>query len=179
MNEGLIPNRYAKALYKYAVENGQQQSVYDEVKRLAASYEALPELKAAVCNPFIAVNEKEKVLLTAAGAKPGSCLDRFLLLVIDKNRVDYLRAISLAYLKQYRHDNGIANVEIVTATEMPDQQINAIVDVVKKQQAGKSLEISKSVDRDLIGGFTVNVDGQVLDASVKNELKKLRLKLLS
>ena len=179
MNDGLIPNRYAKALYKFAIENGQQQSVYNEVKQLAASYDAMPELKAAISNPFIAVEEKEKVLLTAACAKQGGCLDRFLLLVIDKNRVDYLRPISLAYLKQYRQDNGIANVEIVTATELPEQEINGIVDVVKKQLSGKSLEISKSVDSDLIGGFTVSVDGQVLDASVKNELKKLRLKLLS
>jgi len=31
----------------------------------------------------------------------------------------------------------------------------------------------------LIGGFTVDVDSRVLDASVKSQLEKLRLKLLS
>lgn len=53
------------------------------------------------------------------------------------------------------------------------------MDVVKRQLGGKTMEQTVRVDADLIGGFTVNVDGMVLDASIKNELKKLRLKLLS
>ena len=48
-----------------------------------------------------------------------------------------------------------------------------------EDDGSKTLEQSFKVDKDLIGGFTINVDGQVLDASVKNELSKLRLKLLS
>ena len=179
MNDGLIPNRYAKALYKAAQDNGEQQALYGEMKSLVASFNALPALKATVNNPFIAVDEKEKVLLTAAGAKQGGTLDRFILLVIDKNRASFLRSMALAYLKLYRQDCGIANVEIVTAVPMADDEINGILDVVKRQLGGKTMEQTVTVDPTLIGGFTVNVDGQVLDASIKNELKKLRLKLLS
>ena len=29
MSDGLIPRRYAKALYKYAVENGDDQEIYE------------------------------------------------------------------------------------------------------------------------------------------------------
>ncbi len=179
MNDGLIPNRYAKALYKFAIENGEQAGVYNEMKQLEESFAATTALKAAVINPFIAVEGKEKVLLTAAGAKAGGSLDRFILLVIKKNRVNFLRSIALAYIKLYRQEAGIASVEIVTAAPMPDDEISGIVDVVKKHLGGKTLEMNVKVDDTLIGGFTVNVDGQVLDASVKNELKKLRLKLLS
>lgn len=180
MNDGLIPNRYAKALYKFALEHGeQQQGVYNEMKQLEVSYAGSKALRAAVINPFIAVEEKEKVLLTAAGAKAGGSLDRFIVLVIKKNRVNFLRSMALAYIKLYRQESGIASVEIVTAASMPDDEINGIVDVVKKHLGGKTLEMEVKVDDTLIGGFTVNVDGQVLDASVKNELKKLRLKLLN
>ena len=86
MNDGLIPNRYAKALFKFASQEGVQASVYDEMKQLEQSYAANTALKTAVNNPFIAVDEKEKVILTAAGAKAGGAFDRFLLLVIKKNR---------------------------------------------------------------------------------------------
>ncbi|MDE7143946.1 MAG: F0F1 ATP synthase subunit delta, partial [Muribaculaceae bacterium] len=44
---------------------------------------------------------------------------------------------------------------------------------------GATDEISLDVDSALIGGFTVAVDNERLDASVANELKQLRLKLLS
>ena len=85
----------------------------------------------------------------------------------------------MAYLKLYREAFGIASVEIVTAIEIGYDEISGIMDVVKRQLGGKTMEQTVRVDADLIGGFTVNVDGMVLDASIKNELKKLRLKLLS
>ena len=65
------------------------------------------------------------------------------------------------------------------ATQLGDDEINAIVDVVRDQLGDKTIELTKSVNPDLIGGFTVDVDSRVLDASVKNQLEKLRLKLLS
>lgn len=179
MNDGLIPNRYAKALFKFASERGEQAGVYNEMKQLEQSYATSAGLNEAVSNPFIAVEEKEKVLLTAAGATAGGALDRFMLLVIEKNRVDYLRSMALAYVKLYRQTCGIASVDIATASPMPDSEVNGIVDVVKKHLGSKQLELAVHVEESLIGGFTINVDGQVLDASVKNELKKLRLKLLS
>ena len=57
--------------------------------------------------------------------------------------------------------------------------VNGIIDVVKKQLGGKTIELTKKVNPDLIGGFTVDVDSRVLDASVKNQLEKLRLKLIN
>ena len=41
-----------------------------------------------------------------------------------------------------------------------------------------TLEISQTIDPSLIGGFTVKIDDYLLDASVSNELKQLRLNLL-
>lgn len=179
MNEGLIPNRYAKALFKAAVEKGEQTQIYTEMKQLIASFDTMTSLKAAVSNPFIVVDEKEKVLLTAAGAKQGSTMENFILLVIEKNRSSFLRAMALAYLKLYREAFGIASVEIVSAIPLDGDEISGILDVVKHQIGDKTMEKSVKVDAGLIGGFTVNVDGMELDASIKNELKKLRLKLLS
>ena len=69
MNDGLIPNRYAKALYKFAIEEKASEEVYLQMKRLSESYEALPELKKTVDNPFLPVADREKVLLSASGAE--------------------------------------------------------------------------------------------------------------
>ncbi|WP_368075483.1 F0F1 ATP synthase subunit delta, partial [uncultured Muribaculum sp.] len=38
---------------------------------------------------------------------------------------------------------------------------------------------SRTVDPELIGGFVININSERLDASISNELKQLRLKLLS
>lgn len=41
------------------------------------------------------------------------------------------------------------------------------------------MEYHHRVDPSLIGGFTVTINNEKLDASVADELKQLRLKLLS
>lgn len=178
MNDGLIPNRYAKALYKFAIEEKASEEVYLQMKRLSESYEALPELKKTVDNPFLPVADREKVLLSASGAEKDSCLDKFILMVIKNNRECFMREISLAYGKIYREANNIAQVNITTAVELPNDKLSQIVEVIQAQLNGKTVEETVTVDSSLIGGFKVQVDSMVLDTSISNELKKLRLKLL-
>ena len=68
MDNGLIPGRYAKALYKLAVEKGNSEEVYEEMKSVVAAFETTPGLEKVLSNPFVDRSEKEKLLLTAAGS---------------------------------------------------------------------------------------------------------------
>ena len=47
------------------------------------------------------------------------------------------------------------------------------------KQLNKQLEFVYKIDPTLIGGFVLRVDSMQLDASIQNELKKLRVKLLN
>ena len=90
-----------------------------------------------------------------------------------------MREIVLAYGRKYREANGILQVVITTAAVLSDAAMEKIKASVQACFVGKKLEYRTVVDADLIGGFTVKVDSQLLDASMSNELRKLRLKLLS
>ena len=128
-------------------------------------------------NPDISDEDKGAFMLKLVGGKPGSSLDKFLLLCVRNNRAEYLQKISLAYVDLYREAHEIAHVDIFTAVPMPEAEINAIMDIVKKRLGAKTLEIHQQIDPELIGGFTVTINGLVLDASVKRELNELRLQL--
>lgn len=54
MDQGLVPNRYAKALYKFAQEKGQARRVYELMKQLADSFAGQQKLQQVVANPFCA-----------------------------------------------------------------------------------------------------------------------------
>ena len=174
MNEGLIPNRYAKALYEFAFEQKAADSVYAETQRLAASFAMQRDLAKAVENPFLSLDDKENLLLAASGAAPTGCLVKFFKLVFSRGRESMLPSMALAYGKMY-----IAQVAITTASPLPKESMAKIKDSVQAYLRGKKLEYTEAVDASLIGGFTVKVDSKLLDASISNELRKLRLKLLS
>ena len=178
MNDGIIARRYAKAFLKYAEEKHAAEQAYGQMRQLDEAYAAQAKLKKAVGNRFISNADKERLLLVAAGAKPGDCLAKFIKLVISHNREGFMREMSKAYQGLYREAINIVQIEIVTAAEMPAATLKRLTDVVKDKLAGKQIEETHRIDPSLIGGFVIRVDTVQLDASIKNELKKLRLKLL-
>ncbi len=180
MNQGLIPSRYAKALYKFAVEKGKADRVYVLMKNLEAAFAAQPRLQEVMNNPYIAVDDKTRLLMTAAKAeKTDSCYVDFLKLLVENKRIDFSRGIALAYLDIYREENNIYLVRLITAADLPQAEIDKLHDLVKRHLNGASMEFSRTVDPELIGGFVININSERLDASISNELKQLRLKLLS
>lgn len=180
MNDGLIPRRYAKALLKYAQEKGADKRMYALMQTLAGSFGSEPELCKAIANPFVDAASKTKLLTTASGATAkDTVFADFIKLLLDNNRIDIIRMAALAYVELYRKANNIFLVEITSAAPLGDSEMKRLKDIIESHVGDAAVEYHTAVDPDLIGGFVVKIDSERLDASVKNELKQLRLNLLS
>lgn len=181
MNQGLIPGRYAKALYKFALDNNATERVYQLMQKLTAAFAAEPRLREAVANPFVSADDKTKLLMAAAGADANTdtCFADFIALLIANHRIEFTRETALAYMALYRKANNIRRVSVVSAAKLDPADVSRLRKVISDRLAGATMEFESSVDPALIGGFVVNIDDERLDASVSNELKQLRLKLLS
>lgn len=180
MNEGLIPNRYAKALLKFASESQRTERVYELMVNLCASFSSSPSLTATIRNPFVSDADKTMLLTTAAAAgTDDECLADFVKLLIRNRRVDMIREIALAYCRLYRKANDIAVVEITTAYQPDSAERARLTRLVESNVSAAKVEMSFIVDPGIIGGFVITVDSRRLDASISNELKQLRQQLLS
>lgn len=182
MNQGLIPRRYAKALFMLAGEKECDKVVYDAMLRLMTAFVAAPDMQKAMANPYIAVSDKLQLVVAAAqpDKKAETLLTDMVRLMAQNNRLDYVRDMALAYVALYREAHKIYRVDIASATPLQPAELKRIHTIVKNHlPAAATAEFSESVNADLIGGFTVAIDNELLDASVANDLKQLRLKLLS
>ena len=65
MNEGLIPRRYAKALYKVGADRGDNDALYARMKALDAAFADTPGMKDVVSNPFVPTDDKIALLCSA------------------------------------------------------------------------------------------------------------------
>ena len=182
MNQGLIPRRYAKALFEFASENGSDKSVYDAMRRLVAAFAAESALHKAIANPYISAADKHKLIVSAA-VPEGKAVSLFadLCKLLERNhRMEFIQGIALAYNAIYRQARKIFSVTITAAVPLQASELQRIHSLVQKHLPENSTaEFSEIQNPDLIGGFTVSIDNELLDASVANELKQLRLKLLS
>ncbi len=193
MNEGLIPKRYAKALYKFACEKGADRGLYRLMGNLGRSFADNPALESTVANPFVGEEEKVSLLKTAASVglpvsgketseisdtKTEEVYGDFLKLLRQNKRLSMAAAIARAYCDIYRKENRIYKVTVVSAKPLDAPERQRLTRLIESHLNGGKMEGSFSTDPELIGGFTVDIDNERLDASVKNELKQLRLKLL-
>ncbi|MBD5188314.1 MAG: ATP synthase F1 subunit delta [Muribaculaceae bacterium] len=178
MDQGLIPRRYAKALYLLAAEKGSDAEVYEAMQKLTAAFDSEPEMQKAIANPHVELADKESLVAAATGSN--ALVADMVSLLARNRRLDQLRQIALSYVALYRSEHRIFKVDITSASPLQQPELRRIQNLVNNHlPANSTAEFTETVDPALIGGFTIAIDNELLDASVASDLKQLRLKLLS
>lgn len=147
MNTGIISSRYATALLRYVEETGGGERVCAQVHRLLEHPEQNP-------GPL----EPE--------------LDRFVRLLVSNGRLEDVRFMLRSFLSMYYRSRGIRVARLTTAVAAPglEEKLRALLE----KQLGCAVRVESSVDPDLIGGFTLEVDDHLLDASVRRQVETIR-----
>lgn len=182
MDQGLIPRRYAKALYEVGEERNDNDALYAAMGRLAKAFADTPGLAGTVANPFVAKNDKASLLTTAAYGADNKNIDPvfndFIKLLERNERLDLAREIAIAFVALYREKHSIFRVDIVSAATMADKERARLEKIIESHIGKGTFEYDYTVNPALIGGFMVTVNSERLDASVSSQLENLRLKLI-
>ena len=147
MNTGVVATRYARALLKYTAGTGRGEQVYRQVRALLRD----PEHPPTPLEPD---------------------LDRFVRLLIVNRRTDMLRLIFRTFVSMYLESRGIREASLKTAVPAPEleEKIRALV----RQKMGCEIELETTVDPGIVGGFVFELDGRMLDASVRRQIERIR-----
>jgi len=176
MNESQISVRYAKALFQSALEHKKLEAVYKDMEILSDTCK-LEDFKYLLMMPSLKVSQKCKLVDTIFKKRISELSLSMINLVIENKREVYLPGIARNYGDFYRKNQGIRSASLVTAAPVDEAAMKAIVDLIKKAYSSE-VELSSSVDEDVIGGFVLTVEDKQYNASVANSLKKLRKQLL-
>jgi F-type H+-transporting ATPase subunit delta len=84
--------------------------------------------------------------------------------------------VASAGLALIRDLNNVRVVEVTTATGLDDSTRERVLVEIKKLHGGE-IELSERVDHDIIGGYTLKMDDQMIDASTRRQLQMLRREL--
>ncbi|MBP5573350.1 MAG: F0F1 ATP synthase subunit delta [Bacteroidales bacterium] len=177
MDNGKISVRYARALLSDAVEQHCETEVYRQLCQLTANYSlAIPQFNEALSNPMAVDTEKIELLRTAIGETPHPCLDNFLKFVTAKRRENKIFLIALKYQEMYREMKQLLRADVTAATELDDKALESIRNFVRETFHCEA-ELHVKVDPTLIGGFTLDIEHNRMDASIKGRLEKLKKEL--
>ncbi len=168
---------YAEALYEAAVEASAVTPVSEDLAALAAAVRESPELRAALGNPEIDTPARKAVIAEVAeGAHP--LVMNFLLVLADRGRLGEIPEIADAFAARVSQAENRLDVEVVTAVPLPADLRERIIEQIRGT-TGADVDLSESVDPDIVGGLVLRVGGSVIDGSVRHRIDELRQALRS
>jgi F-type H+-transporting ATPase subunit delta len=177
VSESKVARVYARALYEAAVEEDRTEGVRRDLGEFVQAVDASQDLRQLLVTEEISDTKKKEVLLDLT--QGGDELVRNLLcLLVDKSRESEVAGIFRAFVERVEQAQGLVHVEVVTAVPMTPHLQEALRAKIASS-LGKTVELSLSVDKELLGGLRLRIGDRVADASVRHRLERLRESLIS
>lgn len=169
--------RYAKALFQLAKEQGIVPAVRAELRGLGSLLEGNAELREVLMQPLHPAAQRRAVLASVAELLAASTLlKNFYSFLIDQRRLVSFAAIEEAYGELADADAGLAKAHVRTAAPLSDEQRNRLQSALGAR-AGGDVELDVEIDASLLGGVVAQIGDTVYDGSLKSQLQQLRASL--
>ncbi|HEU0085932.1 MAG TPA: ATP synthase F1 subunit delta [Candidatus Paceibacterota bacterium] len=73
---------------------------------------------------------------------------------------------------------GILKARISSATPLPEESKRLLREMLKKKYLANEVELLESQNKDLLGGFRIEANDEVLDNTIRGKIKKLERQLI-
>jgi len=176
MADQRVASRYVKSLLGLAVERGTLEEVHQDMLLFSKVCRENRAFTVMLRSPVIRHEKKKSVLTKIFSGKVNPLTLAMIEIITRKNREPILPAIAEEFHNAYNEFKQIGIASITTTIPMDPSLRTSIEAIVRKLSNKKQVEISEKVDKDLIGGFVLNVGDRQIDASIKSKLRLLSLK---
>lgn len=167
-----IAEVYSRSLFEVAKERGVLDRVHDELGQFADALDSSQQLRIFFFSPYFSSQEKKDgVARLIEGADENFV--RFLELLAERHRLPAIFRIRREFDMLWRRENRLLPVSVTSAVELDSELVEGIGRRIE-EQTGERVELTSSVDPDVLGGLVVRVGNMVLDASVRNRLERVR-----
>jgi F-type H+-transporting ATPase subunit delta len=167
-----IAQVWARALFEVAKEHDLLDGVREQLGAFVDALNESRELAVFLFSPYFSTEEKKDGLKRAVtGAEP--VLMNFLEALIERHRMPVIFRIRARYDELWEDERGLLPVAVTSAVALDESTVSHIGDRIG-EQTRRTVELSSSVDPDILGGIVLRVGNVILDASIRNRLEQLR-----
>lgn len=166
--------RYAAALHASAIQAGLTTEVFDQLATLARLWRETPELRDVMRNPRIEKPLKAEII-QKINRELGSpqLLTNLLNLLLDKGRLEILPALYAEYEALEDSVAGRVRAKCLVAHPLTEEQLAKLRQRLLALSGAKDILITLETDPSLLAGFTVSIDGKIIDGSLRGRLHRL------
>jgi F-type H+-transporting ATPase subunit delta len=171
-------NRYAKALFDVALEEKADLAQVDrDLQAVVAMMQASPELAAASRRGLSDVMRQSLIEAVSTAMNLTTPVTKLMVLLAKTGKLDLVPDLAASFRERLLAHQNIVRAEVTSATPLSPDKMKALEESLS-QVTGKKVELSVSVDPELLGGIVAKIGSTVYDGSVKTQLQRMRQELV-
>jgi F-type H+-transporting ATPase subunit delta len=179
MQNPRLATRYAKSILDLAKEHKQLDTVYTDMQYINQLCATSKEFVNLLKSPIIKGDSKQNVLDAVTNGKIGNITQGFNKLLVAKHRENVLPEIATAFIDQYNQINGIHKVKLTTAQPLSAETKAQLVAKITSETSMQNVEIETLSNEELIGGFVLEYNNNLVDASILRDLKDIKKQFMN
>merc|ERR1712072_1357158 len=164
---------YAEALLDLAKSNDSLKETTNDMNIVSQFLANSSDLKKFLGNPLITRESKKNVVKDIIGEQIAESTLKFLLLLVDRNRIQVLDSIAQKFLELSYKQESIEIAKITSSIQLSADQQKSIAEKLKVITGAKQIKLALKIDASLIGGFTIEIGSKMIDTSIRGQLRQI------
>ncbi len=168
-----ISKEYAAALFSLAAEKGQEALFGSALRDILKAFETHPEYRELLNTPSIPAAERRALAAEAFGDTVPQEVLSMLQILSTKGYIPEFGPIAAEYEKLLDHMNSVSAAQVRSACPLSDEEKDKLKKKLEKI-SGRSVIMTCTSDPSLLGGVVVEMDGKLIDGSLRTRLRRIK-----
>jgi F-type H+-transporting ATPase subunit delta len=178
MRSQILAKRYTQGLVSSVKDQKEFETLFQQLGDFFNLVLESEQLRQALANPFLPKTRKIQIgKEIVSGRKWAGKISRFILLLIENDRIGILGDIVESFPILWDERRGISTIEIFSAVPLKDVQKSRLKEKLEILERGP-VSLKYRVDPELIGGLSLRKGNIVYDVSIKGSLDNLKEKII-
>ncbi len=135
------------------------------------------DLQQFVDSPIVKATDKKAVIQKVFGENVDPMMLNLIMVLVDRGRISFLAGVCQQYQVMLRKLRGDVLAEVTTAVALTEAQTSSIKDRVKAMTSANNVDISAKIDPTIVGGVIIKVGSQIIDSSLRSQLRLIGMSL--
>lgn len=168
-----ICKEYGEALFTLGLETNTLDEINKDLKFIGEVFEKTPEYKEFLQSPSILKSERLKTVNDMFEGNISEYALSFLSILCEKGRAGLFSECQNEFSKLYIESQRVLIARVKTTVPLDESQKEQLKNKLEKQ-SGHQVVLECSIDKTLLGGVLIEMDGTEFDGTLKHRLQELK-----
>ena len=168
-----ISKEYATALFALACEQGKEQEILEALEQAQQVFSEQVEYMELLSSPAVPLGERIQALEQAFGEYLPEQVVCFIQLLCEKARIRSYADCVEEYRRLLHVRQSVVIANVTSAVALTEAEMASLKRKLE-QNSGSTVTLQCSVDPQLLGGVVVEMNGRVMDGSLRHRLREVK-----